>query len=69
MLDVEDDGVHVTREGYSYLSDFEWEIVGTMSELMGEPAISDMLESLIIDQQHAAIDKFLQGKLLSKDRR
>uniref|UniRef100_A0AAV1T342 Retrotransposon gag domain-containing protein n=2 Tax=Peronospora matthiolae TaxID=2874970 RepID=A0AAV1T342_9STRA len=63
MLDVEDDSFHVTREGYSHLSDSEWEVVGRMSVLMGEPAISGMLESLSRDQQHAAINKFLQGEL------
>uniref|UniRef100_A0AAV1TLW8 Uncharacterized protein n=1 Tax=Peronospora matthiolae TaxID=2874970 RepID=A0AAV1TLW8_9STRA len=63
MSDVEDDSFHVTREGYSHLSDSEWEVVGRMSMLMGEPAIIDMLGSLSIDQQHAAINKFLQGKL------
>uniref|UniRef100_A0AAV1U831 Beta-tubulin n=1 Tax=Peronospora matthiolae TaxID=2874970 RepID=A0AAV1U831_9STRA len=48
MLDVEYDSFHVTdgssREGYSHLSDSEWEVVGRMSVLMGEPTISDMLE-------------------------
>ena len=34
-----------------------------MSMLMGEPAISGMLESLSRDQQHAAINKFQQGEL------
>uniref|UniRef100_A0AAV1TCY3 Uncharacterized protein n=1 Tax=Peronospora matthiolae TaxID=2874970 RepID=A0AAV1TCY3_9STRA len=63
MLDVEDDSFHVTREGYSYLSDSEWEIVGRMSVLMGEPAISGMLKSLSRDQQHAAINKLLQEEL------
>uniref|UniRef100_A0AAV1UIL8 Retrotransposon gag domain-containing protein n=1 Tax=Peronospora matthiolae TaxID=2874970 RepID=A0AAV1UIL8_9STRA len=61
MLDVEDDSFHVTREGYSHLSDSEWEVVGRMSVLMGEPAISGMLESLSRDQQH--VNKFLQGEL------
>uniref|UniRef100_A0AAV1SZN2 Uncharacterized protein n=1 Tax=Peronospora matthiolae TaxID=2874970 RepID=A0AAV1SZN2_9STRA len=60
MLDVEDDSFHVTREGYSFLSDSEWEVAGHMSELLGKPAISGMLESLSKDQQHAAINKFLQ---------
>uniref|UniRef100_A0AAV1UCW7 Uncharacterized protein n=1 Tax=Peronospora matthiolae TaxID=2874970 RepID=A0AAV1UCW7_9STRA len=64
MLDVEDDSFHVTREGYSHLSDSEWEVVGRMSVLMGEPAISDMLVSLSRDQQHAAFNKFLQGELI-----
>uniref|UniRef100_A0AAV1UFT4 Uncharacterized protein n=1 Tax=Peronospora matthiolae TaxID=2874970 RepID=A0AAV1UFT4_9STRA len=63
MLDVKDDSFHVTREDYSHLSDSEREVVGRMSVLMGEPAISGMLESLSRDQKHAAINKFLQGEL------
>uniref|UniRef100_A0AAV1U731 Uncharacterized protein n=1 Tax=Peronospora matthiolae TaxID=2874970 RepID=A0AAV1U731_9STRA len=63
MLDVEDDSFHVTREGCSHMSDSEWEIVGRMSVLMSEPAISGMLESLSRDQQHAAVNKFLHGEL------
>uniref|UniRef100_A0AAV1TSM3 Uncharacterized protein n=1 Tax=Peronospora matthiolae TaxID=2874970 RepID=A0AAV1TSM3_9STRA len=63
MLDVKDDIFHFTREGYSHLSDSEWEVFGRMSVLMGEPAISGMLESLNIDQKHAAINKFLQEEL------
>uniref|UniRef100_A0AAV1TZ40 Uncharacterized protein n=1 Tax=Peronospora matthiolae TaxID=2874970 RepID=A0AAV1TZ40_9STRA len=42
MLDVEDDSFHVTLEGYSQLSDSEWEVVGRMGVLMGRPAISGM---------------------------
>uniref|UniRef100_A0AAV1TUZ9 Uncharacterized protein n=1 Tax=Peronospora matthiolae TaxID=2874970 RepID=A0AAV1TUZ9_9STRA len=63
MLDVEDDSSHVTREGHPHLSDSDWEVVGRMSVLMGEPAISGMLESMSRDQQHAAIHKFLQEEL------
>uniref|UniRef100_A0AAV1UA16 Uncharacterized protein n=1 Tax=Peronospora matthiolae TaxID=2874970 RepID=A0AAV1UA16_9STRA len=63
MLDVEDDSFHVIREGYYHLSDSEWGVVGRMSVLLGEPAISGMLESRSRDQQHAAINKFLQGEL------
>uniref|UniRef100_A0AAV1V498 Uncharacterized protein n=1 Tax=Peronospora matthiolae TaxID=2874970 RepID=A0AAV1V498_9STRA len=63
MLDVEDDSFHVTREGYSHLSDLEWEVVGRVSVLMGESAFSGMLEFLSRAQQHAAINKFLQGTL------
>uniref|UniRef100_A0AAV1TQ31 Retrotransposon gag domain-containing protein n=1 Tax=Peronospora matthiolae TaxID=2874970 RepID=A0AAV1TQ31_9STRA len=63
MLDVEDDIFHVTREGYSHLSDSEWDVVGRMSELMGETAINGMLEFLSRDQHRAAISKFLQGEL------
>uniref|UniRef100_A0AAV1TCZ3 Retrotransposon gag domain-containing protein n=1 Tax=Peronospora matthiolae TaxID=2874970 RepID=A0AAV1TCZ3_9STRA len=62
MLDAEDDSFHVTRESYSHLSDSEWELVDRMSMLMGEPAISGMLEYLSRDQQHTAINKFLQGE-------
>uniref|UniRef100_A0AAV1V9K9 Uncharacterized protein n=1 Tax=Peronospora matthiolae TaxID=2874970 RepID=A0AAV1V9K9_9STRA len=63
MLDVEDDSLHVTREGYSHPSDLEWEVVGRMSVLMDEPGISGMLRSLSRDEQHADINKFLQGEL------
>uniref|UniRef100_A0AAV1U1P9 Uncharacterized protein n=1 Tax=Peronospora matthiolae TaxID=2874970 RepID=A0AAV1U1P9_9STRA len=66
LFDAEDDSFHVTRECYSHLSDSEWEIVGHMSVLMGEPTISGMLESLSRDQQHAAINKSLQGELVVK---
>uniref|UniRef100_A0AAV1UM48 Uncharacterized protein n=1 Tax=Peronospora matthiolae TaxID=2874970 RepID=A0AAV1UM48_9STRA len=69
MLDVEDDRFHVPREGYSHLSDSEWEVVSRTSVLMGETAISGMLESLSRDQQHAATNKFLQGYLPSNDRK
>uniref|UniRef100_A0AAV1TF33 Retrotransposon gag domain-containing protein n=1 Tax=Peronospora matthiolae TaxID=2874970 RepID=A0AAV1TF33_9STRA len=63
MLDVENDSFHVTCEGHSHLSDSEWEVVGRVSVLMGESAISGMLKSLSRDQQHAAISKFIQGEL------
>uniref|UniRef100_A0AAV1U3J9 Retrotransposon gag domain-containing protein n=1 Tax=Peronospora matthiolae TaxID=2874970 RepID=A0AAV1U3J9_9STRA len=63
VLNVEDDSFHVTREHYSHLSDSEWEVVGRMSVLMGEPAISGMLEILNGDQKHAAINTFQQGQL------
>uniref|UniRef100_A0AAV1TTF9 Uncharacterized protein n=1 Tax=Peronospora matthiolae TaxID=2874970 RepID=A0AAV1TTF9_9STRA len=62
-LDVQDDIFHVTREGYSHLSDSEWEIFGCMSVVVGKPAISGMLESLNKDHQHAAINKFLHEEL------
>uniref|UniRef100_A0AAV1UEV2 Uncharacterized protein n=1 Tax=Peronospora matthiolae TaxID=2874970 RepID=A0AAV1UEV2_9STRA len=64
MLDVEDGSFHVTREGYSHLSGSELEVVGRMSALMGELAINGILESLSRDQQHAAINKLLQGELI-----
>uniref|UniRef100_A0AAV1UPJ1 Retrotransposon gag domain-containing protein n=1 Tax=Peronospora matthiolae TaxID=2874970 RepID=A0AAV1UPJ1_9STRA len=63
MFDVEEYSFHITREGYSHLSDSEWEVVGRMSVLMDETAISGMLESLSRDHQHADINKFLQGEL------
>uniref|UniRef100_A0AAV1VMQ0 Uncharacterized protein n=1 Tax=Peronospora matthiolae TaxID=2874970 RepID=A0AAV1VMQ0_9STRA len=63
ILDEEDDIFHVTRKGYSHLCSPEWTAVDRTSVLMGEPAISGMLESLSRDQQHAAIYKFLQGEL------
>uniref|UniRef100_A0AAV1UQT9 DUF4939 domain-containing protein n=1 Tax=Peronospora matthiolae TaxID=2874970 RepID=A0AAV1UQT9_9STRA len=63
MVDVEDGRSYVTREGFYHLSDSEWEVVGRMSVLVGAPTISGMLESLSRDQQHAAINKFLQGEL------
>uniref|UniRef100_A0AAV1UJ81 Uncharacterized protein n=1 Tax=Peronospora matthiolae TaxID=2874970 RepID=A0AAV1UJ81_9STRA len=66
MSDVEDHSFRVTREGYSHLSDSEWKVVGRMSVLMGEPGISGILESPNRDQQHAAINKFLQGELAVK---
>uniref|UniRef100_A0AAV1U9S5 Uncharacterized protein n=1 Tax=Peronospora matthiolae TaxID=2874970 RepID=A0AAV1U9S5_9STRA len=69
MLDVEDDSFHVTGEVYSHPSDSEWEVVGRMSVLMGEPAISGMLESPSRDQQHAAITSSYNGNLPSKNRR
>uniref|UniRef100_A0AAV1VLE0 Uncharacterized protein n=1 Tax=Peronospora matthiolae TaxID=2874970 RepID=A0AAV1VLE0_9STRA len=63
MLVVEDDKFQVTREGYIHLSDLEWDIVGRLSVLMSKPATSGTLESLSRDQQHAAINKFLQEEL------
>uniref|UniRef100_A0AAV1T593 Uncharacterized protein n=1 Tax=Peronospora matthiolae TaxID=2874970 RepID=A0AAV1T593_9STRA len=69
MSDVEDDRFHVTCEGNSHLSDSKWETFGRMSVLMGKPAIRGMLESLSRDQQHAAINKLLQGELAVEDKR
>uniref|UniRef100_A0AAV1VM95 Uncharacterized protein n=1 Tax=Peronospora matthiolae TaxID=2874970 RepID=A0AAV1VM95_9STRA len=63
MLDVEDDSFHVTREGYSHPSDSEWEVVGCMSVLMDKLTISGVLDSFRRDQQHSAINKFLQGEI------
>uniref|UniRef100_A0AAV1VMK3 Uncharacterized protein n=1 Tax=Peronospora matthiolae TaxID=2874970 RepID=A0AAV1VMK3_9STRA len=69
MLDVKDDSFHVTREGYSHPSDSEWEASGRMSVLMGETAISGMLESLSRDQSNAAINNILQGELAVKQQK
>ena len=63
MLDGEDDRFHVMRESSPHPSDSKWVIVGRMSGLMGESAISGMLESLDRDGQHTAINKFLEGKI------
>ena len=63
MVDEEDDNVHVTRESYSHLRDSKWEAVGRVSALMGEPAVSGMLESLDRDGQHTTINNFLGGEL------
>uniref|UniRef100_A0AAV1T6U8 Uncharacterized protein n=1 Tax=Peronospora matthiolae TaxID=2874970 RepID=A0AAV1T6U8_9STRA len=67
MLDVEEDSFYVTREGYSHLSDSEWEIVGRMSVLMGEPAISGMLESLAETSNILLSTSSYKGILPSKD--
>ena len=64
-----DDTFHVTRESYFHMSDSEWEVVGRMSGLMGEPAISGNLEPLDEDGHHTAINNFVEGKLLLNDRR
>ena len=41
MLDEEeDDSFHTTRESYPHLSDSEWEVVGRMSILMGDPPLA-----------------------------
>uniref|UniRef100_A0AAV1UU84 Uncharacterized protein n=1 Tax=Peronospora matthiolae TaxID=2874970 RepID=A0AAV1UU84_9STRA len=69
MSDVEDDSFYVTREDYSHPSDSEWEVVGRMSVIMGEPAISGTLGSLSRGQQHAAINKFLHKELAIKRRK
>ena len=67
MLDEgEDDSFHVTRESYPHLSDSEWGAVGRMSSLIGEPAISGMLESLDRDGQHTAINNFIEGELVNE---
>ena len=45
MLD-DNETFHVTREGYSHLSDVEWEAVTRMGSVLGETAMGAMLDSL-----------------------
>uniref|UniRef100_A0AAV1TJ34 CCHC-type domain-containing protein n=1 Tax=Peronospora matthiolae TaxID=2874970 RepID=A0AAV1TJ34_9STRA len=64
MLDDEDDqSFHATRDGYSHLSDVEWDAVKRMGSTMGIHAVSVMLEALNRDAQHATIAKFIQNEL------
>uniref|UniRef100_A0AAV1VJ69 Uncharacterized protein n=1 Tax=Peronospora matthiolae TaxID=2874970 RepID=A0AAV1VJ69_9STRA len=64
MLDDEDDqSFHATRDGYSHLSDVEWDAVERMGSIMGIHAVSVMLEALNRDAQHATIAKFIQNEL------
>uniref|UniRef100_A0AAV1UK39 Uncharacterized protein n=1 Tax=Peronospora matthiolae TaxID=2874970 RepID=A0AAV1UK39_9STRA len=64
MLDDEDDqSFHATRDGYSHLSDVEWDAVERMGSIMGIHAVSVMLEALNRDDQHATIAKFIQNEL------
>uniref|UniRef100_A0AAV1V2N0 Uncharacterized protein n=1 Tax=Peronospora matthiolae TaxID=2874970 RepID=A0AAV1V2N0_9STRA len=64
MLDDEDDqSFHATREGYSHLSDVEWDAVERMGSTMGIHDVSVMLEALNRDAQHATIAKFIQNEL------
>uniref|UniRef100_A0AAV1UI43 Uncharacterized protein n=1 Tax=Peronospora matthiolae TaxID=2874970 RepID=A0AAV1UI43_9STRA len=64
MLDDEDDqSFHATRDGYSHLSDVEWDAVERMGSTMGIHAVSVMLEALNRDAQHATIAKFIQNEL------
>uniref|UniRef100_A0AAV1UNJ0 Uncharacterized protein n=1 Tax=Peronospora matthiolae TaxID=2874970 RepID=A0AAV1UNJ0_9STRA len=64
MLDDEDDqSFHATRDGYSHLSDVEWDAVERMGSTMGIHAVSVMLEALNRDAQHATIAKFIQSEL------
>uniref|UniRef100_A0AAV1UEA6 Uncharacterized protein n=1 Tax=Peronospora matthiolae TaxID=2874970 RepID=A0AAV1UEA6_9STRA len=64
MLDDEDDqSFHATRDGYSHLSDVEWDAVERMGPTMGIHAVSVMLEALNRDAQHATIAKFIQNEL------
>uniref|UniRef100_A0AAV1UKF9 Retrotransposon gag domain-containing protein n=1 Tax=Peronospora matthiolae TaxID=2874970 RepID=A0AAV1UKF9_9STRA len=64
MLDDEDDqSFHATRDGYSHLSDVEWDAVERMGSTMGIHAVSVMLEALNRDAQHATIAKFIQNEV------
>uniref|UniRef100_A0AAV1VNL7 Retrotransposon gag domain-containing protein n=1 Tax=Peronospora matthiolae TaxID=2874970 RepID=A0AAV1VNL7_9STRA len=64
MLDDDDDqSFHATRDGYSHLSDVEWDAVERMGSTMGTHAVSVMLEALNRDAQHATIAKFIQNEL------
>uniref|UniRef100_A0AAV1VC85 Uncharacterized protein n=1 Tax=Peronospora matthiolae TaxID=2874970 RepID=A0AAV1VC85_9STRA len=64
MLDDEDDqSFHATRDGYSHLSDVEWDAVERMGSTMDIHAVSVMLEALNRDAQHATIAKFIQNEL------
>uniref|UniRef100_A0AAV1U5Z5 Retrotransposon gag domain-containing protein n=1 Tax=Peronospora matthiolae TaxID=2874970 RepID=A0AAV1U5Z5_9STRA len=64
MLDDEDDqSFHATRDGYSHLSDVEWDAVERMGPTMGIHAVSVMPEALNRDAQHATIAKFIQNEL------
>ena len=59
----EDENFHVTRETFFHISDSESEVFGRMSGLMGESAISGMLEFLDREGQHTAINNLLEGQL------
>uniref|UniRef100_A0AAV1TFY6 CCHC-type domain-containing protein n=1 Tax=Peronospora matthiolae TaxID=2874970 RepID=A0AAV1TFY6_9STRA len=64
MLDDEDDqSFHATCDGYSHLSDVEWDAVERMGSTMGIHAVSVTLEALNRDAQHATIAKFIQNEL------
>uniref|UniRef100_A0AAV1UJV4 CCHC-type domain-containing protein n=1 Tax=Peronospora matthiolae TaxID=2874970 RepID=A0AAV1UJV4_9STRA len=64
VLDDEDDqSFHAMRDGYSHLSDVEWDAVERMGSTMGIHAVSVMLEALNRDAQHATIAKFIQNEL------
>ena len=58
----EEESLHATREDYTHLSDIESSAVERMSSIVGETAISAMLESLHRDQQHSAISRFIQDE-------
>uniref|UniRef100_A0AAV1UR59 CCHC-type domain-containing protein n=1 Tax=Peronospora matthiolae TaxID=2874970 RepID=A0AAV1UR59_9STRA len=64
MLDDEDDqSFHATRDGYSHLSDVEWDAVERMGSTMGIHTVSVTLEALNRYAQHATIAKFIQNEL------
>uniref|UniRef100_A0AAV1UST9 Uncharacterized protein n=1 Tax=Peronospora matthiolae TaxID=2874970 RepID=A0AAV1UST9_9STRA len=63
---LDDEDYHsfcATRDGYSHLSDVEWDAVERMGSTMGIHAVSVMLEALNRDAQHATIAKFNQNEL------
>uniref|UniRef100_A0AAV1T1K2 Retrotransposon gag domain-containing protein n=1 Tax=Peronospora matthiolae TaxID=2874970 RepID=A0AAV1T1K2_9STRA len=64
MVDDEDDqSFHATRDGYSHLSNVEWDAVERMGSTMGIHAVSVMLEALNRDAPNATIAKFIQNEL------
>uniref|UniRef100_A0AAV1TLC1 Uncharacterized protein n=1 Tax=Peronospora matthiolae TaxID=2874970 RepID=A0AAV1TLC1_9STRA len=70
MLDDEDDqSFHATRDGYSHLSDVEWDAVERMGSTMVIHAVSVMLEALNRDAQHANSAKFIQINLTQNPRK
>ena len=60
MLD-EGELFHAAREGFNHSSDIECNAVERMSSTVGETAVSAMLESIDMDQQHAAIARLIQN--------
>ena len=63
---VEGESFHVTREGFSHFSNFEWAAVGRMSSTVGDIGVTAMLESLDRDQQHASIARFIYYELATE---
>ena len=63
MLDDDDAICHVTRDDFPHLSDAEWAAVERMDSTMGVLAVSAMLLGFKVDEQHAAVTKFMQNEL------
>ena len=63
MHDDDHEDFHAAREGYSHLSDIEWEALGRMCCALGESAVGAMLQTLGVHQQHAVIAKFVANEL------